>query len=230
MAYRFNDWISVGIGAQIQYAKATLNKGCYNSGPGQLLDLRTVTLHGDGWAYGLTAGVTLTPTPTTTIGIGYRSALNQDIDGFLLLDRPLAVFSNGSIHTTINLPDTVSLGMRQRVTPQLTLLGTAEWTNWSRIGTANILQASGAPAIVNGTPVTIPFQYSDGWFFALGGEYQWSDRLTLRAGAGLRNFPDHRSGARTARTRQRSRVGLDRRELAGVEEASPSISPTRMSG
>ena len=27
LAYRFNDWISVGIGAQIQYAKATLNKG-----------------------------------------------------------------------------------------------------------------------------------------------------------------------------------------------------------
>ena len=142
VAYRFNDWISVGIGAQIQYAKATFNRGvtipagalgprvppCQSS--------RTVTLHGDGWAYGLTAGVTLTPTPTTTIGIGYRSALNQDIDGNVAITgaSPLPPFSSG-FNTTINLPDTVSLGVRQRVTPQLTLLGTAEWTNWSRIGT-----------------------------------------------------------------------------------------------
>ncbi len=38
-------------------------------------------------------------------------------------------------------------------------------------------------------PVTIPFQYKDGWFFALGGEYQWSDRLTLRAGAAYEISP-----------------------------------------
>jgi long-chain fatty acid transport protein len=83
----------------------------------------------------------------------------------------------------------VSLGIRQRVTPQLTLLGTAEWTNWSRIGTSNILSASGAPVLVGPNPVTIPFQYQDGWFFALGGEYQWSDRLTLRAGAAYEISP-----------------------------------------
>jgi long-chain fatty acid transport protein len=195
LAYRFNDWISVGIGAQIQYAKATLNKGvtippgAFGPGVPPVPLFADSTLHGDGWAYGLTAGVTLTPTPTTTIGIGYRSALNQDISGSLLLGPPLAGFSNGSIHTTVNLPDTVSLGLRQRVTPQLTLLGTAEWTNWSRIGTSNILTASGAPAVVGATPVTIPFQYKDGWFFALGGEYQWSDRLTLRAGGAYEISP-----------------------------------------
>jgi long-chain fatty acid transport protein len=184
LAYRFNDWISVGIGAQIQYAKATLNKGA-TLGIG---NFQTVSLQGDGWAYGLTAGVTLTPTPTTTIGLGYRSALNQDISGNLLASGALAPFS-GAINTTVNLPDTVSLGIRQRVTPQLTLLGTAEWTNWSRIGTSNVLAASGQPAIVLATPVTIPFQYKDGWFFALGGEYQWSDRLTLRAGAAYEISP-----------------------------------------
>src|SRR5262249_5936407 len=178
-------WISVGIGAQIQYAKATLNRGV-TLGIG---NFQTSTLQGDGWAYGLTAGVTLTPTPWTTIGLGYRSALNQEIDGNLLLTGALAGFSNGSIHTTVNLPDTVSLGIRQRMTPQFTLLGTAEWTNWSRIGTSNILTASGGPAVVGATPVTIPFQYKDGWFFALGGEYQWSDRLTLRAGGAYEISP-----------------------------------------
>src|SRR5262249_38073249 len=105
LAYRFNDWISVGVGAQIQYAKATLNKG-FTIGT-----FPDVALHGDGWAYGFTAGVTLTPTPTTTIGLGYRSALNQDIDGWLLATNALAPFSNPSINTTVKLPDTVSLGL-----------------------------------------------------------------------------------------------------------------------
>src|SRR5262249_19067044 len=114
LAYRFNDWISVGIGAQIQHATATLNRGATVPVPvpGPAFAFLDSTLHGDGWAYGLTAGVTLTPTPTTTIGVGYRSALNQKIDGSLLLTGPLAVFSNGSIHTTVDLPDTVSLGIR----------------------------------------------------------------------------------------------------------------------
>jgi long-chain fatty acid transport protein len=190
LAYRFNDWISVGIGAQIQYAKATLSKGFSPVGFAPPAD---VILHGDGWAYGFTAGVTVTPTPTTTIGLGYRSALNQAIDGSLQATGLIAPFSNPSINTTVKLPDTVSLGLRQRVTPQFTLLGTAEWTNWSRIGTSNILTASGAPALICVGPTcaaaTVPFQYKDGWFFALGGEYQWSDRLTVRAGAAYEISP-----------------------------------------
>jgi long-chain fatty acid transport protein len=185
LAYRFNDWISVGIGAQIEYAKAQLSRVLTVSP----VVAANAKLRGDGWAFGLTAGVTITPTPTTSIGIGYRSALNQKIDGSLVLDGPVAVFSNPAIHTTLDLPDMVSLGIRQRVTPQFTLLGTAEWTNWSRIGTSNVLQASGAPALVGASPVRIAFEYKDGWFFSGGAEYQWSDRLTLRSGVAYEISP-----------------------------------------
>jgi long-chain fatty acid transport protein len=195
LAYRFNDWISVGIGAQIQFARVTLNQGL---GPISVF-FPDATLHGEGWAFGLTAGATITPTPTTTIGIGYRSGLNQKIDGSLVLTSVLGPFSNGSVHTTVDLPDVVSLGVRQRVTPQLTLLGTAEWSNWSRIGTSNILQASGAPALIIGNSVKIPFEYRDGWFFSLGGEYHWSGPVDIAEWRRLRNFASYRSGSYTTR-------------------------------
>jgi long-chain fatty acid transport protein len=55
------------------------------------------------------------------------------------------------------------------------LLGTVEWTDWSRIGTSNVL-------VGGATVTTLPFQYRDGWFFSVGAEYQASDRLTLRGG------------------------------------------------
>ncbi|HKS85853.1 MAG TPA: outer membrane protein transport protein [Pseudolabrys sp.] len=179
IAYRINDWISVGLGVQIQYAKASLQHGVsiFNPLAGGLVPVGDASLRGGGWSYGLTAGMTLTPTPTTTVGIGYRSGLNQKLSGNLT--TPLGV---STAETTIDLPDTVSLGVRQRIDPQWTLLGTVEWTNWSRIGTANVI-SNGVVA------TTLPFQYRDGWFFSGGVEYQASDRLTLRTGVAYEISP-----------------------------------------
>ncbi len=184
-AWRINDMISVGLGVQIQYGDAKLNKGLPFVGA-----FSDFNLEGTGWGYGFTAGVTVTPTPTTTIGLGYRSAVNQKINGTMTVVGPLAAVStNGSTSTTLDLPDVVSLGLKQRIGPQWTLLGTVEWTNWSRIGTSAVAQGSGAPATINGTAVILPFQFQDGWFFSVGAEYKWNDQLTVRAGAAYEKSP-----------------------------------------
>ena len=194
LAWRINDWISVGVGVQIQYAKSIFEIGL-PGGPGTPLPGglggvgSTSTLRGTGWAYGATAGVTLTPTPTTTIGLGWRSALNQKIEGVQVTSVALPGTTTGSVNATLDLPDIVSLGIRQRLDPQWTLLGTVEWSNWSRIGTSNILQLNGAPATILGHPVTIPFQWQDGWFFSGGAEYICTDRLTVRGGIGYEISP-----------------------------------------
>lgn len=191
IAVRITDWLSVGAGVQIQYAEANLSSGI-GATPGAVLNIG-----GRGWGYGFTAGITATPTPTTTIGLGWRSAIDQKIDGSLSLPAG-AVFNPpfstpGSVSTTLRLPDVVSLGIRQKVTPQLTLLGTVEWTNWSRIGTSIVTQANGAPAVVlnglGGGVVGLPFQYSDGWLYSVGAEYQWDPRLKLRAGIAYEKSP-----------------------------------------
>jgi long-chain fatty acid transport protein len=187
-AYAINDWISVGVGVQIQYADATLTKGFGATPTWQ------TSIDGSGWGYGFTAGLTVTPTPTTSIGLGYRSAINQKINGTLSVPPAIAAFSTpGSASTTVNLPDVVSLGLRQKLAPQWTGLATIEWSNWSRIGTSTIVQGNGSPSLVfNGVaPVaaTIPFEYKDGWFFSLGAEYQWSQALALRAGVAYEKSP-----------------------------------------
>jgi long-chain fatty acid transport protein len=181
IAYRINDWISVGAGVQIQYGKADLEKGIPGASFPFGLGSQGI-LEGTGWAYGFTAGVTLTPTPSTTIGIGWRSALNQKIEGTLSTSAVLLGTTTGSVSTTIDLPDIVSLGIRQRLDQRWTLLGTAEWSNWSRIGTSNVTQLNGSPATILGSALSIPFQYRDGWFFSGGAEYIWTDRLTVRGG------------------------------------------------
>jgi long-chain fatty acid transport protein len=174
-AYRINDMISVGVGVQIQYAKADLSH-CFAAPCGAGAPL--AELSGHDWGYGFTAGVTVTPTPTTTIGVGYRSQINQKIDGTIGIPGLSTAAS-----TTVNLPGTLSVGLRQQLTPQLTGLATVEWANWSRIGTSAISAA--APFAGQ----TIAFQYKDGWFFSLGGEYMMTEALKLRAGVGYEKSP-----------------------------------------
>jgi long-chain fatty acid transport protein len=193
IAYRINDWISVGAGVQIQYAKANFGFGLPTA-PGPFPPGSQVTLQGRGWAYGATAGVTLTPSPWTTIGLGWRSALDQKIEGSLvsnvgLTTPPFLPSTLGSVSTTLNLPDIVSLGIRQRLDARWTLLGTVEWSNWSRIGTSTVVQPNGAPITVLGVSHPIPFQYSDGWFFSGGAEYNWTNQLTVRGGIGYEISP-----------------------------------------
>jgi long-chain fatty acid transport protein len=183
IAYRINDWISVGAGVQVQYAETTFGFAYNALGAGT-----QAGLNGAGWGYGFTAGVTLTPTQNLTFGVGYRSGINQKLNGSLML--PAIPFSTpGSINATVDLPDTVTASVRYRFAPQWTALGTVEWSNWSRIGTVAVLQPNGAPAIAGGSAVTLPFQYQDGWFFSGGAEYQWNDRLAVRSGIAFERSP-----------------------------------------
>jgi long-chain fatty acid transport protein len=189
VAVRLNEMISIGFGVQVQYIDVDFNSGLPPPVPALL---NNVNLSGDGFGYGFTAGITFTPTPTTTIGLGWRSAINQNLEGDMTVPAaPLLPFAStpGPIEATVNLPDMVSLGIRQRIGPAFTLLGTVEWTNWSRIGTTLIERPGGAPALVNGVAVRLPFEYEDGWFYSIGAEYNLLPTLTLRAGLGFEQSP-----------------------------------------
>jgi long-chain fatty acid transport protein len=183
VAWRITDWLSVGVGAQFQFSRADVNLGL---GPAPATH---VNLGGSGWGYGMTAGMTVTPGPNTSIGVGWRSAIDQRIDGTMTLSASVPFTTPGSANTTLNLPDVVSIGIRHRFDDRWTVMGTAEWTNWSRIGTALITQSAGGPALIGGSPVTLPFQYRDGWFYSVGAEYVLNPQYTLRAGVGYEITP-----------------------------------------
>src|SRR5665647_607134 len=134
VAYKINDWISVAAGVQLQYMKVS-----YDAFLGAV-PLRVGSVTGAGWSAGWTAGVTLTPLPQTQIGIGYRSSLNQDINGTLDVPAGIPATTRGSVNLTLNLPDVVTVGLRQGIGDRFTLLAGAEWSHWGRIGTANLYQ------------------------------------------------------------------------------------------
>jgi long-chain fatty acid transport protein len=184
VAVKLADWISVGVGLQAEYAKATLNFASGISGPGVPM---LAQLSGSGWGWGWTTGVMLSLTPSTQLGLGYRSAIDQKIDGSLAISGGLS--TPGSITTTVKLPGLLTVGLRQALTGQLTLLGTVEWSEWSRIGTSNIMRPNGAALGPTGAPITIPFDYRDGWLYAIGLEYSLNPTTTLRGGVAYEISP-----------------------------------------
>jgi len=191
VAFKINDWISVGAGVQVQYMSVSYDTltTAFPVGWG--------TLGGSGWGFGWTAGVTLTPLPKTQIGIGYRSAIDQDINATLSMSSTVPGSTPGSVNLTLKLPDMITVGLRQGIGDRFTLLAGFEWSNWSRIGTAYLYGPSGS-ATIGGTAIKFPFEYSDGYYYSLGGEYSLDPSLTLRAGIAYEKSPIS-DGVRTPR-------------------------------
>lgn len=198
VAFKINDMLSVAVGFQAQYMTVSYKTVTVPA------TQQFANLGGTGWAYGFTAGATITPLPGTVIGVGYRSALNQKIDGTLSTSSALPATSTGSVNLTLNLPDMLTVGLRQRITDRFTMMAGFEWSRWSRIGTA-VLHTDSGTATIGGTAVTLPFQYSDGYFYSLGGEYIINPALTARAGIAFEKSPIT-DGVRTPRLPDNDRM------------------------
>jgi long-chain fatty acid transport protein len=182
VAFKVNEWLSFAAGLQIQYIDVSYDGLLLPFPPSKF------NISGTGWGWGWVVGVTLTPTPTTTIGIGYRSAIDQDIGGSLAVPV-LPLTTPGGVNLTLKLPSTLTVGLRQRIGERFTLLAGFEWAEWSRIGTPAVLSANGGTATVLGTPLNLPFRYSDGFFYSIGGEYVVDQNLTVRAGFAYEQTP-----------------------------------------
>ncbi|WP_430511741.1 OmpP1/FadL family transporter [Pannonibacter phragmitetus] len=167
VGYKINDQLAFGAGVQVQYFSVRLRSALDAS-----RSPRVATLEGDNIGVGVTAGVIYKPMAGTELGLGYRSGVAHRLDGTLTAGAVLPIYAS------LVTPDTVTLSAKQRVTDAFRVLGTVEWTNWSRLKEPKAtLQPNGA--LVQ----TLHFNYNDGWYAALGAEYDINESLTVRAGA-----------------------------------------------
>lgn len=200
VAYRLSPGITIGAGVQIEYGEGTLK---FATGfPGG----DSTVFNGDDWAFGATAGVLLKPSEGTSIGLGWRSKRTLTLEGRLErnstdLPGPLPVLAEATIdaEADVELPDIVTLSFRHAMSPNMRLMGTVEWTNWSEFKELRLTAKETAisptvglpPAVANSgdTLAVIEANWDDGWFFSLGGEYDYSELITLRAGIGYEISP-----------------------------------------
>jgi long-chain fatty acid transport protein len=185
-AYKITPDVTIGVGVQVEYLQVKLNRDAFIAAGTPLSPARY--FEGDDMNAGVTAGVIWQPMTGTSLGIGYRSGINENpsgtyVRGLSVLPTTLPVFTGAN--AAVTLPDQVTASFRQIVAPQVTLLGTVEWTNWSRIGNVSATSTD-CPA---GVCETLNFNYRDGWYFSLGAEYAYDAQWTFRAGAGYEISP-----------------------------------------
>lgn len=199
IGYKINDVLSIALGAQIEYMSVRLK-----SASGVAVGAASSVLEGDDVGFGVTAGVTIKPMKGTEIGLGYRSGVSHTLSGSLFTPVAVGVLPPGTYNITSNLitPDMVTLSAKQSINDKLRLLGSVEWANWSR------LKQPAVKLDPSGTQVTsLRFNYNDGYFASLGGEYDYNDRLTFRAGAAYEWSPID-TAIRSARLPDNNRIWL----------------------
>jgi long-chain fatty acid transport protein len=197
---KVNDWLAFGFGFTAQQLNVTLNGGDPRFaplGPAAAAATSLSRIKGDGYGYGWTAGVTLKPVQGTEISLGYRSHIRHKLEGEFDFTAPVATLNPAAasrlVSVNVNLPEIATLGIRQQINQQWAVTGTAQWTNWSRVRTAPVVNR------VTGAPITgLGFRYKDEWFFAAGAEYKYNPQWTFRAGVAYEKSPidDENRGVR----------------------------------
>jgi long-chain fatty acid transport protein len=183
LAYVVSPLLTIGVGAQINYAKATFK---FATGIPQNA---STAFSADDVAFGATAGIMLTPGNGTRIGLGWRSALNHKLEGDY--GRPQVTVGPNTIPALaykgtadLKLPDIVTLSIRQEISSNARLMATVEWTNWSTFGELRVKDTTGVNA-----DIVVPTGWSNSMFYSVGGEYDYSKQLTVRTGFAYESSP-----------------------------------------
>ncbi len=211
-----------GAGAQINYSRVTLKTNPSFATPNE----NSTSLTGDDYAFGYTVGAIVMPFEGTRVGIGYRSSLSLNIEGDVRVAGDFAsgvvignqLFAPVDVHADLPLPQILTLSLNQAITQNIRLLGTVEWTHWSKLGTVPVV-AQSTGGLVNAAPIvgpitpgrtvtTLEFEWDDGWFYSVGGELDVNDRLTLRSGVAWEESPVDNATQRSTAVPDSDRVWL----------------------
>jgi long-chain fatty acid transport protein len=124
------------------------------------------------------------------------------LDGKAQIHVPVLGTTNMNASAELDTPESLGISIHQRVTDRLSLVGTVEWTNWSRFDELRVkFDTPGVPDSVTNE------HWEDSYFFALGANYQLTDKLLLRSGVAYDQTPVQ-DNFRTARLPDEDRYWL----------------------
>lgn len=198
IAWKVSEFLSVGAGVSVQYAKAKLGMGLEQEAFGQYAYVGHGKIEGDSWDWGFNLGVMISPTDKLRFGLAYRSSIEHDAEGDFTFSNgqgDLAIV-NGYVFnmtTSIETPDTVMLTSTWETTDKLRLSGLIRWANWSDFDELKIKNT--VPGRVDSMTQgafrekTVINEWQDTWLFSVGADYRINDAFTVRGGLAYETSP-----------------------------------------
>lgn len=144
-------------------------------------------LNGDDIALGYTLGLLYQTDTRWRAGLSYRSRIQHKLSGNATVTMPAPLNAFFSSHTegahfTLTTPEAVSASLFHQCSDRLSLQGDVTWTRWSRFESLDIDTDSGMT-------ISQPQHWKNNWRLAVGGEYQVTGPLALRAGLAYDQSP-----------------------------------------
>ena len=185
VAWKVNDFLSVGGGISLQYAKAKLGASLGYAGNGKI--------NADSWDWGWNFGIMVSPTERLRLGLSYRSSITHDAEGDFdytpSAHVPLQATTFNS-KATVKTPDTVMFTTTWEATDNLRLSSLIRWSKWSNFKTLTIKnEASGMYESLGFGSKSYDNDWEDTWLFSVGADYKLNDAWTVRGGVAYEKDP-----------------------------------------
>lgn len=198
ISWKVNELVSLGAGVSyqkldVEYVRRVFPQNNFGGTP-QYLGTQFVTLKADDWAWGWNVGALFTLSPSTKVGVSYRSQVKHEVEGNLSSGFAAA---NGSAKVSVTLPDTFIVSVTQALSDRWEMLGDVSLTRWSSIKQLNVLSNSLA-AQPSGVAQVLHTEFKDAWRVALGANYKVNDAWKLKFGIAYDQTPVKNATTRLA--------------------------------
>jgi long-chain fatty acid transport protein len=194
LSFQATPAIAIAVGADYRFSKVQLerNQAAINPFTNSVVDVAHIKLNSelkDNHGWGWNAGVLVRPIPQLSFGAAYRSKIKVDYDGTAKFEQRLtgnAQFDGivatqlpqGShpVTTSIEFPSSVNLGAAITLPGQLTVSADADWTEWTKFQSLDILFPD-----LTGRDLHRATDWKNSWAYRVGLEKKFSN-FAVRAG------------------------------------------------
>jgi long-chain fatty acid transport protein len=206
VSIKLNPMLSLGAGFNAVYAEAELTSANPSASPlllapgvvalnpqtGEAIvapngqTLGSSSIEGDAWGYGWNAGILLSLTETSRIGLAYRSTVEAKLEGDTTFAGTPNVdsFRDFAANAPLELPEIISLSYVQGLGAGLQLSADITQTSWSNFEELSIYRKdTGAVAS------RVDERWEDALRYSVGLDYAVTPGLTLRTGYAYDNSP-----------------------------------------
>ena len=167
VAYRINDWLSIGAGAVITYAKMDFKLAAPPPDGTGRVNIKDA----DDVGYGFDVGVLVELNRRTRFGLLYYSGVDLVLEGDVNIS-PIGI--GAGINLALPLAETVRGSVYHELNDRVALLASVAWEDWSVLAKQFVSTSAGS--------TVLPRNWEDTWHFAVGVQYRTIDRWLLQAG------------------------------------------------
>jgi len=174
LAYRVNDWFSIGGGVGFVYGAMEMELAVPKPGPGD----GKATIDGDDLEYSFNLSAMFELSDRTRLGVVYWSEVDFNFAGDAEI-QPLGL--QVGVDTSLPLVQWARTAIYHELNDRFALLGTVGWEDWSELENVNLSTAGGSAAL--------PKNWKDTYHFAGGIHYRLSKPWLLQFGIAYDTSP-----------------------------------------